>query len=84
MRAALAPLLLAAYTRSLAVRRITTKMSAAQGVLLTKAGKDGAQITRDAAAKGPLELIRTQCQDACAKDPQCYAYVAAGHSRKRA
>ena len=42
MRAALAPLLLAASTRSLAVRRIATKMSA-QGVLLTKAGKDGAQ-----------------------------------------
>ena len=43
MRAALAPLLLAASsTRSLSVRRITAKMSA-QGVLLTKAGKDGAQ-----------------------------------------
>ena len=40
---ALAPLLLAASsTRSLSVRRITTKMSA-QGVLMTKAGKDGAQ-----------------------------------------
>ena len=41
MRAALAPLLIAASsTRSLSVRRITAKMSA-QGVLLTKAGKDG-------------------------------------------
>ena len=42
MRIALAPLLLAASTRSLSVRRITAKMSA-QGVLMTKAGKDGAQ-----------------------------------------
>ena len=41
MRAALAPLLLAASsTRSLSVRRITAKMSA-QGVLMTKAGQDG-------------------------------------------
>ena len=42
MRPALAPLLLAAFTRSLSLRRIATKMSA-QGVLLTKAGQDGAQ-----------------------------------------
>ena len=34
--------MLAASTRSLSVRRITAKMSA-QGVLMTKAGKDGAQ-----------------------------------------
>ena len=40
MRAALAPLLIAASTHALAARRITAKMSA-QGVLLTKAGKDG-------------------------------------------
>ena len=40
---ALSPLLLAASTRALAVRRITVKMSAmsTRGVLLTKAGKDG-------------------------------------------
>ena len=42
MRAALAPLLIAASTHALAARRFTAKMSA-QGVLLTKAGKDGAQ-----------------------------------------
>jgi len=43
---ALSPLLLAASTRALAVRRITVKMSAmsTRGVLLTKAGKDGVSL----------------------------------------